>query len=62
MVIVLMGGPWDSESKLNKGNTRELSDSPDPQRAGSLAGLLHQSSDPVFLAFTPHHSEDTGAV
>lgn len=36
-----MGGPWDSESKLNKGNTEELSDTPDPQRAGSLTGLLY---------------------
>lgn len=41
MVSVLMGGPWDSESKLNKGNTEELSDPPGPQRAGSLTGLLY---------------------
>ena len=41
MVSVLIGGPWDSESKLNKGNTEELSDPRDPQRAESLTGFLY---------------------
>lgn len=56
MVRVPMGGPWDSESKLNKGNTKELSDPSDPQRAGSLAGLLYllliqssQTSHPITV-------------
>lgn len=41
MVSVPIGGPWDSESKLNKGNTEGLSDPPGPQRAESLTGFLY---------------------